>query len=90
MLHPSFWGQGFASEATKVYIDHMWKVRPELKFINADVDPRNQPSLALLERFGFVRTGFAENTFLTHIGWCGSVYLTLKRLEDGNKERDVY
>lgn len=90
MLHPSLLGQGFASEAMKVYINHMWKVRPELKFINADVDPRNQPALTLLERSGFVRTGSAGNTFLTHMGWCGSVYLTLERLDGGNKGRDVY
>ena len=44
----------------------------------ADVDPRNEGSIGILRRFGFVETGRAENTFETHLGWCDSVYLELK------------
>lgn len=45
----------------------------------ADADPRNDASLRLLEKFGFVETGRESNTFDTHIGLCDSVYLRLDR-----------
>jgi RimJ/RimL family protein N-acetyltransferase len=45
--------------------------------LTADVDPRNQPSLRLLERFGFVVTGAASRTWLVGDEWCDSVYLEL-------------
>lgn len=43
----------------------------------ADVDPRNEGSIGILRRFGFVETGREERTFETHLGWCDSVYLGL-------------
>lgn len=45
----------------------------------ADVDPRNEASLAVLERVGFRRTGTAERTWLVGGAWCDSVYLELRR-----------
>ena len=47
--------------------------------IIADVDPRNNASLGILERFGFRKTGVRERTIETHLGWCDSVYLGLNR-----------
>jgi RimJ/RimL family protein N-acetyltransferase len=45
----------------------------------ADVDPDNEASLRLLERNGFIRTGFAKNTFEIGGKFFDSVYLALKR-----------
>lgn len=84
------WGQGYASEALVVVLDHLYSdtarryLRPDNTpdtslplILKADVDPRNTGSLALLKKYGFRETGRAERTFQTHIGWCDSVYLHL-------------
>jgi RimJ/RimL family protein N-acetyltransferase len=71
------WGQGIAREAVGALLHHGFET---LKFSNvrADVDPENIRSLALLERLGFKRTGYAERTFKIGENWVDSVYLELK------------
>lgn len=49
--------------------------------IFADVDPRNDASIGILKKFGFVETGRKARTYATHLGWCDSVYLSLERPE---------
>ena len=78
ILHPDVWGRGFATEASRAAIAHIFAVTdtPDLR---ADVDPRNAASLAVLARLGFVETGRAARTFLLGEEWCDSIYLTLAR-----------
>ena len=45
----------------------------------ADVDPRNDACLGMMKKFDFVETGREERTYETHLGWCDSVYLELRR-----------
>lgn len=78
ILAPECWGRGLASEALSAFLAHAF-ARPEVERLRADVDPRNIPSLNLLEKHGFVRTGYGRNTWNTHIGACDSVYLELDR-----------
>ena len=78
ILHPDYWGQGLASEALTAVIGHVFSTRA-IEAIKADVDPRNEGSLRLLARLGFVETHRAERTWLVGEEWCDSVYLTLKR-----------
>jgi ribosomal-protein-alanine N-acetyltransferase len=85
---PAEQGKGFASEALKAMIGLAFG---RLGFgrlgfdglgfdeIVADVDPDNAPCLRLLERNGFVRTGFAEKTFEIGGRFFDSVYLALKK-----------
>ena len=71
------WGQGFASEALRAYLDRRRAIgKPPV--IKADVDPRNAASLRLLQRHGFVETRRATRTW--HVGdeWCDSVYLEIR------------
>ena len=78
ILHPDVWGRGLAREALEAVI----RVGFELggvETITADVDPRNAASLGLLERLGFVRTGFARNTWEIGGVLMDSVYLSLTR-----------
>lgn len=79
ILHPDAWGRGLAREALTAVIDHVWTTRPEIEALTADVDPRNERSLRLLEGLGFERTGYAERTFLVGEEWCDSVFLGLRR-----------
>ena len=78
ILHPSFWGQGLANEALSAVVAHLFADRG-LDHLTADVDPRNQASLRLLARLGFVETGRAERTWRVGEEWCDSVYLALDR-----------
>jgi ribosomal-protein-alanine N-acetyltransferase len=76
ILHPKFWGQGYAHEALRVVIDRAFDIRG-LPRIEADVDPRNIGSMKLLSRLGFRETGRKERAWLVGDQWCDSVYLAL-------------
>jgi RimJ/RimL family protein N-acetyltransferase len=78
ILHPSRWGQGFAAEACEAVIAHVFATH-DLPAITADVDPRNEASLRLLARLGFVETGRATATYEIEGEVSDSVYLALPR-----------
>jgi len=71
------WGKGYAQEAMIAVLRHGFE-QLGFKSVRADVDPRNERSLKLLERVGFQRTGTAERTFKIGETWVDSVYLELK------------
>jgi RimJ/RimL family protein N-acetyltransferase len=72
------WGRGFAREALSASVAHAFRVT-SWQEIRADVDPRNDASLRVLERVGFRRTGTAERTYCIAGAWSDSVYLHLRR-----------
>jgi ribosomal-protein-alanine N-acetyltransferase len=78
ILHRRCWGQGFAAEACRAVIAHVFAAY-DLPAITADVDPRNQASLRLLARLGFVETGRATATYEIEGEISDSVYLALPR-----------
>lgn len=78
MIHPDFWGRGFATEASIAFIAYAFRNTTATELL-ADVDPRNVASLRVLDRLGFAETGRAERTFLLGDEWCDSVYLALPR-----------
>jgi RimJ/RimL family protein N-acetyltransferase len=78
ILHPAYWGQGFATEACRAVIAHVFDTY-DVEAITADVDPRNEASLRLLERLGFVETGRATATYEIEGEISDSVYLALAR-----------
>lgn len=80
ILHPDVWGQGLASEAVGAAIDHVFRTG-ELESLTADVDPDNAASIRVLERLGFVRTGFAERTWNVGGVWKDSLYYALSRAD---------
>ena len=80
ILHPDHWGQGFAGEAVGAAIDHVFATR-DLDDLIADVDPENAASIRLLERLGFVKTGFAERTWNIGGEWKNSLYYGLSRAD---------
>lgn len=80
IFNREFWGKGYAFEAVDALLKQFWAINEDPKAsVKADVDPRNEGSLRLLKRLGFVVVGTAEKTFETHLGWCDSVYLEAKR-----------
>jgi ribosomal-protein-alanine N-acetyltransferase len=78
MIHPDYWGRGFATEASAAFIEHAFRNTAATELL-ADVDPRNAASLRVLDRLGFKETGRAERTFLLGDEWCDSIYLGLPR-----------
>lgn len=50
------WGRGLGTEAASALLAFAFE-RLDLRRIEADVDPRNQPSIRVLEKLGFVREG---------------------------------
>lgn len=79
LLHRSYWGKGYMAEAFAAFLQHLWSGKGrDVQILRADVDPRNEASLGILKKFGFVATGYKKNTIETHLGWCDSVYLALE------------
>ena len=56
-LHPDHWGGGLMKEAVTALIDYSFN-ELGLRRLEADVDPRNARSIALIEKLGFQREGF--------------------------------
>jgi ribosomal-protein-alanine N-acetyltransferase len=54
-----YWGQGFASEASKAFIEIAFK-RLRLRRLSADVDEGNAVSRHILQKFGFALVGREE------------------------------
>jgi [ribosomal protein S5]-alanine N-acetyltransferase len=79
ILRREHWRKGLAFEALSAVIESIFR-RHKIDAIRADVDPRNEASLALLQKLGFIETHRAERTWYTNDEWCDSVYL--KRLRD--------
>lgn len=69
-------GRGYASEAMAAFLERRRGFAEPRRLI-ADVDPRNEPSLRLLTRLGFVETGRAKATWTVGGEVCDSVYFAL-------------
>lgn len=77
ILRADHWGRGFAGEALRFVIDRAFRIH-RLPRIEADVDPRNQASLACLARLGFTEYDRQQRTWLIGGEWLDSVYLELR------------
>lgn len=75
LIGRDYWGQGYAIEAINAFVERR-RAHGSAE-LNADVDPRNQASLTLLKRAGFVETHRASGTWRVGDELCDSIYLTL-------------
>jgi ribosomal-protein-alanine N-acetyltransferase len=78
IVHPDHWGRGYAREAMEAVIAHIFATN-DIEKLTADVDPRNQPSIGLLLRLGFVETHRATGSWQVGDELCDSVYFALPR-----------
>lgn len=64
-LGQAHWGQGFMGEAVPLLLRHAFE---DLGFhrLEADVDPRNEASLRLLEKLGFQREGYLRQRYFQY------------------------
>jgi len=65
ILHRDHWGQGLASEAVRAVLDFGFGTM-RLHRVEADVDPENTASIALVERLGFNREGYLRERWWPH------------------------
>jgi RimJ/RimL family protein N-acetyltransferase len=63
-LGRAHWGRGYMSEALVALLDFAFGPLG-LRRLEADIDPRNQSSLRLVERLGFRREGLLRERWLT-------------------------
>jgi RimJ/RimL family protein N-acetyltransferase len=78
ILNRTYWGKGLMTEAMGSVFDYAFN---DLDFhrLEADTDPKNIASLALLEKFGFQREGYFRERWFVHGKWHDSVMLGLLR-----------
>ncbi len=69
-------GNGYATEAMAAFVERRRRAGQPRR-LTADVDPRNEASLRLLARAGFVETGRASGTWTVGGEVCDSVYFAL-------------
>ena len=78
------WDKGYMTEALGWLLTHAFD-EMKLHRLEADTDPDNLPSLALLEKFGFSREGLFRDRWWVHGKWHDSVMLGLLE-EDYRKQ----
>jgi RimJ/RimL family protein N-acetyltransferase len=77
LLHPAFWGKGYACEAVSALIAFGFQTLT-MHRIWADCDPRNTPSCKLAERVGMRLEGRLRENYLLRGEWCDTaVYAIL-------------
>jgi ribosomal-protein-alanine N-acetyltransferase len=75
-LGQAAWGHGYMSEALQALLDYAFGP-VGLRRLEADIDPRNEPSLRLVERLGFRREGLLRERWLVDGEVQDSVFLGL-------------
>ena len=76
ILNRRHWGLGYMSEVMSCVLDYAFNVL-DLHRLEADTDPDNVASLALLEKFGFRREGLFRQRWYVNGKWLDSVMLGL-------------
>ena len=80
ILHPDYWRRGLGFEAAFAVIGHIFATRA-IDALTADVDPRNEGSIALLANLGFRKSGEAQRTLCVAGEWVDSLYFRLERAD---------
>jgi len=78
LLGRPWWGQGLMREATEAAVAFAFAADGlDLHRLEADTDPRNQASIRLLERLGFVREGLLRQRWQVAGEWSDSALFGL-------------
>ncbi len=80
VLRSDHWNQGYMTEATRTLLRFAFE-ELELHRIEADVDPRNEASIRLIERLGFQREGYLRERWLVNDEINDTVFYGLLRRE---------
>ncbi|HET6892158.1 MAG TPA: GNAT family protein [Pyrinomonadaceae bacterium] len=80
------WGNGYCNEALTALLNYAFD-ELNLRRIEADVDPRNGPSIRTLERLGFQREGYLRERWHVNGEIQDSLFYGLLRREWENRGR---
>lgn len=87
ILRRDHWSRGLMTDATRTLLGFAFD-QLNMHRIEADVDPRNEASIRLLERLGFVREGYLRERWLVGDEVNDTVFYGLLRSEwRGNNAR---
>lgn len=75
-LSPDYQGRGLAAEALRAALTHAFD-QLGLVRLEADIDPRNEPSWRLLERLGFQREGLLRKRWRVNGEVCDTAFYGL-------------
>jgi RimJ/RimL family protein N-acetyltransferase len=76
VLNRQFWGRGYGTELLRAMIELAFDTY-QLHRLEADIDPDNAASLALLKKFGFREEGLFRERWLLGDEWRDSIMMAL-------------
>ena len=76
MLHPDYWQQGIMKEAVLLSLDWAFS-HTELHSIEANINPHNHPSAALLKSTGFVQEAYFKENYYFNGSFKDSIVYSL-------------
>lgn len=79
-LHIEWQGKGFANEAMKAVISHLFTDLGKHR-ITASVDPKNEASIRMLERLGFRKEAYFKESILHNGEWVDDVVFGMLQRE---------
>ena len=79
-LNQTHHGKGYATEALKATITYLFEVLGKRRIV-ASVDPRNLPSIRLIERLGFLKKGHKMGSLFINGEWVDDFVYALERDE---------
>ncbi|WP_266182067.1 GNAT family N-acetyltransferase [Dyella humicola] len=79
------WGKGYMTEAAQALIDYGFR-EAGLRRIEANIDPRNRPSVMVVERIGFKLEGYLRERWVTGAGEVSDILLY--GLIQGDRQRE--
>jgi RimJ/RimL family protein N-acetyltransferase len=68
-------GRGYCTDAVKAITGHLFALHG-VEYVEAEVNPGNAASLRVLEKAGFLRTGYKERAVEVNGVWMGGVVYT--------------
>lgn len=83
-LAPEHQGQGYAFEAVKAVIAHLFRDLKKHR-VTASVDPDNLRSINLLKKLGFRQEGHFKKSFLIRGEWCDDMIFAMLEEEWAGK-----
>jgi len=89
-LAKAYWRKGFATESVKAVLGYGFG-KMKLHSVEANVNPANQPSIALLEKCGFTREAyFRENYFFNGTFFDSAIYSLLAQDWASSQDHSVF
>lgn len=79
-LHKDYHGKGYATEAMRAMINYLF-VHLDKHRLVASIDPRNAPSVALVERLGFTKEAHLRESYYNRGEWTDDLLYAMLQKE---------